>query len=101
MLPDTGASKSLISLDQVLKCGFRIDSTRKSNIVAANGSNLSCEGSVKLRAFNPRTGRMGVLTALVSSDSNNPFLLSWTDMIKLGIISENFPFSQESNRQDF
>ena len=97
MLPDTGASKSLISLDQVLKCGFRIDSTRKSNIVAANGSNLSCEGSVKLRAFNPRTGRMGVLTALVSSDSHNPFLLSWTDMIKLGIISENFPFSQESN----
>ena len=64
--------------------------------MAANGTNLACEGTVRLRAFNPRTGRMGVIDALVSSDSSNDFLLSWTDMIKLGIISENFPFSQNS-----
>ena len=93
VLPDTGASKSLISLDKVLQHGLDFDHTRRSRIVAANGSNLACEGTVRLSAFNSRTGRSCTLDALISSDSCNDFLLSWTDMIKLGIIAEDFPFS--------
>ena len=61
--------------------------------MAANGSTLACEGTVCLSAINSRTGSTCILDALISSDYNNNFLLSWTDMIKLRIIAEDFPFS--------
>ena len=90
-LPDTGANKSIISAS-TLDALFVEYSTQKASqyrIVTANDTELSCLGTVNLNVF--YEGRSTPLHALVSDNLHEDFLISWKDLQRMGILSENFP----------
>jgi hypothetical protein len=93
-LPDTGATESLISSDLVSTYGIPVDKSGKLKIVAANDTQLSCLGSVSLKVFlasdSKRQNEVDI-TAYVTSDLKDEFILSWHHLISLGVIPKNFP----------
>lgn len=96
VLPDTGATDSIVSALLMKQKGVEVDTTRKCRIVAANGSRMRCFGVVELRA--EWAGRKANVTAYVSPDTRE-FILSWHDMIALGMIPESFPLPKSNFSQ--
>ena len=94
VLPDTGATETLISSDLVKLYAIPVDSSRQPSITAANGSKLRCQGAVdlNLKHINKYTAR---ITAYVTPDLYDELLLSWHSMIQLGMIHSTFPFLPE------
>ena len=89
--PDTGTTRTLISYDLVQSHHLRISKQqRTSRLFAANGERMRCEGSCQL-IFKTSAGWEVNVNALVSSSLDTEVLLSWHDLIALGILSEDFP----------
>ena len=51
---------------------------------------MACEGYVRL-ATKGINGKDCIIDAIVSSDLHNDFLISWHDLIAMGVLPENFP----------
>ncbi|TRY77484.1 hypothetical protein TCAL_07409, partial [Tigriopus californicus] len=89
VLPDTGATDSIVSDILMRRNGIVIDKTRTCRIIAANGSQMRYTGAVEFGA--EWAGFVADVTAYVSPDTRD-FILSWHDMITLGMIPETFTF---------
>lgn len=88
VLPDTGATDSIVSASLMKSHKIFVDKARKCRILTANGTEMKCIGVVELNA---KWGeRESLVTAYVSPDTQD-FILSWHDMVSLGMISETFP----------
>lgn len=90
VLPDTGATETLISHDLVQKFKVPIDETQRRQIKAANGSELRCAGAVYLRLVHLGKYEAHV-SAFVTPDIRDQLILSWHNMIPLGMIPSSFP----------
>ena len=88
-IPDTGATKSVISLDIVENSGFEFNRDLSVDIVTCSGEHLNCDGLIELSLT--YQGRELQMECLVSSSLSNLFLICFQDLIALGVISANFP----------
>ena len=89
VIPDTGATKSVISLDIITRHGFPFNRDQTIDIVTCSEEHLMCEGAVTLSLT--YQGRKAKVECLVSSSIREMFLLCWKDLRELGVISTNFP----------
>ena len=87
-IPDTGATRSVISTRIVNRHNVRI---RPSSTVlrAADGRQMDVAGEVSLRVT--FRGFSTVVDGLVSSDLSADVLMSWHDLAALRVIPEGFP----------
>ena len=94
VLPDTGATETIISEDLIRANGILIDSSRKRDIFAANNSKLRCSGSVDITVSH--LGKYHTcIEAYVTPDITDQLIISWHGMIELGMIPKSFPFLPE------
>ena len=89
VIPDTGATKSVISLDLVTQHGFSYDRDLTIDIITCSEEHLKCEGLVTL--FLIYEGRKATVECLVSSSLREMFLLCWKDLQSLGVLQTDFP----------
>ena len=89
VLPDTGCSQSLISLDIAEANGIQIDWKKKKNIRNASDEPMVCDGTVVFGL--EHQGISTKVEALVTSDLTNEVLLGWKTLKRLRIIPEDFP----------
>ena len=61
----------------------------KKKIRAVNDQKLECSGTATFTA--KYEGRTAVVSALVSSSIQDEILLSWKELVKLGVIPTSFP----------
>ncbi|XP_059082489.1 uncharacterized protein LOC131880009 [Tigriopus californicus] len=87
-IPDTGATRTVLPLtaipDEAL---IRPSRTRLS---AANGTQMASTGAITFTAT-VNSGPEAIIDALVSKDLTGPALISWHDLMALGILSSDFP----------
>lgn len=83
-LPDTGATRSIISHSLILKHAIPILPSNEQ-LYAANGQSMTCQGHVILSASINNSPSHDI-DAIVSSDLQDDILLSWHDMQNLHII---------------
>ena len=84
VLPDTGATISVIASDIARRYGLRRrDSTEK--LLAADNSTLKVLGCTRIKINGVQ------IRALITDAFSNEILLSWRDMVRLHIIAEDFP----------
>ena len=88
-LPDSGATRTIISSDLAALYGLIPNPERCDNIIVANGNVIPCEGAVNLAVLFRDRGTY--VDALVSSGVNNEILLSWYDLVELGVLPSGFP----------
>ena len=93
-LPDTGASKSVISYDLAKANQIKIEENRRIPLHACNNSDLQCIGAADVVV--DQNGHNTEIEVLVAKNMKNEFLIGWRDLIKMGIIHENFPCSVRS-----
>ncbi|TRY73627.1 hypothetical protein TCAL_03326 [Tigriopus californicus] len=95
-IPDTGATRTMLSLDLVQRHGLDMESTHDT-VRAANGDQMSVAGRVVLELT--VNGRTAYVDCLVSACMRNCMLVSWHDLQNLGIIGSTFPLaaSEEVN----
>jgi len=87
VLPDSGAMRTIIPYKLMKTYGLKYKNTLET-IRAANNAILPCEGQVDLII---KYGDSKVkINALVSSGVSD-FLISWYDLIELGILPKTFP----------
>jgi hypothetical protein len=94
LLPDTGATETLISADLAHIYGIQIRTEMKKEIIAVNKSPLVCHGFVNL-ALRHLGKYETKLSAFVTPDLQDEMLLSWHHMIELGMLSPKFPMLPE------
>ena len=95
-LPDTGASRSILAYDIVQK--FNLPLIEQTELIkAANGTPLKCEGTVCLHLSFNNTDV--ILYPLVSSDLHYDAILSWHDLVLIGVIHSDFPYVKSSFTQ--
>ena len=88
-LPDTGATRTLISYDLAQRFGLVPIHARRDIITVANGEHIDCAGAVNVGVFH--NGSAVVIDALITSGLQNEILISWYDLRELGIIPIDFP----------
>ena len=89
--PDTGATRTIIAKNILDRHAVTFSKTDEK-LFNASGSRMACEGSVKFRVSHVDfSGPTSTVHALISSDLRDEILLSWHDMMSLGILSPNFP----------
>ena len=94
-VPDTGATKSVISLDTVIKSGFNYNRDLTIDIRTCSEELLECEGVIVLSLS--YQGQKLSIECLVSSSLTNLFLISLKDLIALGVVSADFPQVQKGS----
>jgi hypothetical protein len=93
--PDTGCTRTIISGKIAKANNLRILSD-DTVLIAANGEKMNVIGKTDLTA---RTNdREATISALVSDVVAEDMLLSWQDLIRLGVISKNFPNTEAKAR---
>ena len=88
-LPDTGATQTIVSPNKVRLANLKVDPKGAIPIIAADGLEMKCEGSTKLEIhYEHMTVRV---TALVSSTLKDEVIVSWHDLVELGVLPKEFP----------
>ena len=88
-LPDTGATKSIISSKFQQRYNLSCDPNKTEPIAAANGSRLTCTGT---SCFTIHFKGLSVpISALITPDITTDFLICTSDLKKLQVIPPNFP----------
>ena len=80
--------------------GYGTASASKYRITTANNTELKCLGTVSLNVF--YEGKRTFIHSLVSDNLHEDFLISWSDLRRMGVLSEDFPHlikSTPSNSQ--
>jgi hypothetical protein len=88
--PDSGATRTIISADLVEKYRIPTRHTNAKLFSAKEGERMECSRKVKL-AVNAPGGPSVNISALVSNDLRHEILVSWHDLIQLGILPAQFP----------
>ena len=89
VLPDTGCSQSLVSLNIAKANGMSINKNKKKNIRNASDEKMICNGTVVFKL--DFQGVSTKVEALVSQDLKDEVLLGWAALKRLRIIHEDFP----------
>jgi len=87
-IPDTGATRTIMSEKVARVHGIPLKPS-KERLRAANGTSMRVAGTVGLKVL--YQGREAVVDIIVSSDLSADILMSWHDLIALGIIPKTFP----------
>ncbi len=87
--PDTGATKSIIAYNVVQKYQLQYVTTSQK-LVAANQEPMAVVGCISL-SVKAKGGQEVVVDALISPDLSNEMLVSWHDLIAMGVIRDDFP----------
>lgn len=85
VLPDTGATITVISRDLTKTYGMTVRKSDNERLLAADDSTLDVSGHTRIQI-----GDVWI-KALVSDSLSQEILLGWRDMIRLSIIPEDFP----------
>lgn len=88
VIPDTGATRTIISGSLARKNKLALKECNE-RLRAANGEFMDVSGAVTLLAG--FQGMTATVEAIVSEDLTAEVLMSWHDIMNLGIISQNFP----------
>ena len=88
--PDTGTTQTVIAADVLHARGIRITEGPTKPLVAANGTSMAVIGEVTIKATT-ECNIDASLKCLVCTDMKNEILVSWSDLILLGILSASFP----------
>ena len=86
--PDTGAWRTIISEDVAKRYGIPIEED-KMKLIAANDTVMKVVGGVSLDA--KCWAGKGVVKCLVTTDMTDDVLMSWHDLINMGILPPSFP----------
>jgi len=97
VVPDTGATRTILSEALIREHNVKVYDDEEITIFDAQGKPMNYVGSVDLDLESQGSPKIRV-KALVTNGLREGALLSWTDMQKMGIISEDFPAPQESVR---
>ena len=90
-MPDTGTSTSMVHRRILDYANVSFDPNKTRPISAANATPLQCDGTARLLiSFE---GQRIETDVLVSSDLQEDFLVSYGDLLRLGVIPESFPES--------
>ena len=92
-LPDTGTTRTIVALNVVKRHGIIPRWNPNERLLAANGKRMSCQGTTNLKLTH--NGVRINANAIVSSSVKDEILISWHDLVKLGIIRQSFPSSTE------
>ena len=87
-IPDTGASKTILSHDLILKHGIPVNTGHSVQLFACNNNEMKCNGmaNVKLEFKNVATP----VEAIVTSDIKDDILISCQDLIRMNVIPKTF-----------
>ena len=88
IVPDSGSSRTVVPLKIAKMYGWKFSSTNE-RILAANNSPLCCDGRIFLKISHGN--RTADVDALISRSLEDEILISWYDLISLGILPKNFP----------
>ena len=88
-VPDTGSTLTIISLDIAKKHNMAINEAGRERLFAVNHERMACEGSTLLKLA--YMGQETQCEAIVSSAMREEILISWQELIHLGIIPKQFP----------
>lgn len=94
IVPDTGATKSVMSHDVLDRHGIVFRECWDISLSTATGATMRVEGYITLQCTTEH-GRTAYVQPLVARDSEEEFLMSWVDLIALGYLPENFPYPIE------
>ena len=90
-MPDTGTSTSMVNKRVLDNANVRFNPNKRRPISAANATPLRCDGTAKLTiSFDGQSIETDVL---VSSQLQEDFLVSYGDLLKLGVLPDTFPES--------
>ena len=89
MVPDTGATRTVIASDVAAKFGIPVKRGRHERRYTANNGEMNVSGSTVLKA--EAGGVKTYIDAIVSEDLKNEILMSWHDLINLGVLPRDFP----------
>ena len=90
-LPDTGATKTIISLDILQRKGLSYVKKTLPPLLDAQGNHMRCPGTFTMWAKADPSRPPVLLEAIVSPDLKEEILVGWEDLIALGILPPNFP----------
>ena len=93
--PDTGSTRSVISADLIKGTSARIKN-ESICLINASGSRMRTNGSVRLLISSPEHKKKISVDAIVSPNLRSEFLLSWHDLINLGVLPTAFPLADVS-----
>ena len=83
-LPDSGATKSIVAFNLLRRWNIPFQPSN-DRLFAANDEEMACEGKVTLRINGVK------IIFIVSSSMKEEMLISWHDLVNLGILPADFP----------
>ncbi len=93
--PDTGATRTVVAADMVRRLGLATTASSARLYTAKAGERMECSRQasfhMRARTTDGRPGPLIVVEALVSKDLTDEVLVSWHDLIRLGVLSSTFP----------
>ena len=92
-MPDTGATATIISSALARTYGYKPIASQDT-LSAANGQRMQCDGRLLLQI--QANGRTVEVNAIATPHLRDDLLISWHDLQRLGVISENFPKIQDT-----
>ena len=88
-MPDSGTSRTIISRRILTQGNISLDASRRSKIRAANSSTLDCAGSALLTLTFDNFSIE--IDALIANNLAEDVLISYFDLVKLGVLPPDFP----------
>ena len=95
--PDTGATRTIIAHNLLRKHRIPFRNIEEK-LYAANGTEMKCQGSLTVSVQSE--GGQDEVDAIVSSDLEDEILLSWHDLIRLGVLPGDFPAAVKNVKSD-
>ena len=93
-IPDTGANRSIFNANMLQRCGIRIDTTERERVRLASSSGIMPSvGHVQLRVKSRDDNNRDhiIIDAIASPTLKEEALISFNDLRRLGVISDDFP----------
>ncbi len=93
--PDTGATRTVVVADTVCRLGLATTASSARLYTAKARERMECSRQtsfyMRARTEDGRPGPKVLVEALVSKDLTDEVLVSWHDLIRLGVLSTTFP----------
>ena len=100
-VPDTGATMSVGPLKVIKKWGFKINTQEAKLYKLSNASDhlMDIVGTCVIYTRHPNANRSIRIKVLVTRDlPGSQFLMGWEDLVRMGVIPEDFPNVITANR---
>ena len=89
-IPDTGCTATVINSKVAAKCKLKVDKNVDINLSDAAGKRMKTHGMATM-FINAIDGTTKKIEAIVSPDLTDPCLVSWSDLIQLQYLPQNWP----------